>query len=323
MTNGPEGCEPGKGDRLAVVVASIDARATAVRSLSRFAEEVRGRGEVVLVDSSSDGTAGEVARDLPSVRLIRRPSGMLAPELWRVGLDATDAPFVAFSTAAMVPATGWLDAMLGRLKVSGAAAVGGPIEPAEGLATIDRAVYLLRYVNYLGPLPDTTEPEPPGDNSLYRRDRLKGLEEAIAQGFWETEIHRHLRGRGESLVMSAEGAVTFQGGSRLAPMLHQRFRHARHYGAMRASGFHTVGRLARAAMAPAVPVVLLKRSAATLRGRGRSFGAWLPALPGLSLLLGAWAAGEAFGLLAGPAKLGLVGRYGFAPGRKRAGEGGS
>ena len=54
----------------------------------------------------------------------------------------------------MIPARGWLDAMLARLEETGAAAVGGPIEPAEGLSATDRAVYLLRYVNYLRPLPE-------------------------------------------------------------------------------------------------------------------------------------------------------------------------
>ena len=62
-----------------------------------------------------------VGRVFANVRVIRRPVGRLAPELWRDGLNATDSPLVAFSTAAIVPAPGWLDAMLARLAETGAA----------------------------------------------------------------------------------------------------------------------------------------------------------------------------------------------------------
>jgi hypothetical protein len=60
-------------------------------------------------------------------------------------------------------------------------------------------------------------------------------------------------------------------------------------------------RLARAAAAPLVPAVLIRRIFATLAARGRPIGPWLPALPSLSLLLAAWSAGEAGGTWLGPA----------------------
>ncbi|MCA1686227.1 MAG: hypothetical protein LC745_09660, partial [Planctomycetia bacterium] len=302
-------------DRVVVVVAAIDARATVLASLSGFTAGVRGRGRVVLVDASKDGTAGEVARAFPEVRVIQRPVGSLAPELWRDGLRATIEPLVAFTTAAMVPAVGWLDAMLVRLDATGAAAVGGPIEPAGTLSPTDRAVYLLRYVNYLRPLDGPSDPEPPGDNSVYRRDRLRGLGHAIAEGFWEVEVHRHLRARGERLAMARGAVVAFHGGSRLVPTLAQRFRHARRYGAARSDGMTAPARLARAAVAPVVPALLLERIARALWCRGASFGPWVPAAPGLALLLAAWAAGEAKGTVAGtgrgPSRGGQVGHRGF------------
>src|SRR5436305_4069416 len=116
-------------ERVAVVVASIDARRTACASLARFLDEVGPRGEVVLVDASADGTADEAERAFPGLRVLRRPPGRLAPELWRDGLRATDAPLLAFSTAAMLARPGWLAALLDRLEATGAAGVGGAIEP--------------------------------------------------------------------------------------------------------------------------------------------------------------------------------------------------
>ena len=286
--------------RLAMVVAAVDARATALESVGRFLDEVRGEGDLVVVDASCDGTADMIEAGFPGVRVLRRRPGRLAPELWGDGLAATDAPLVAFSNAAMVPSQGWLRALRDRLDETDAAAVGGPIEPGEGLGPTDRAVYLLRYLNYWQPGAGGRPVEPPGDNALYRRERLSGMGDLLRTGFWESEVHARLRSRGERLV-SADGArVSFRGGARLAPMVGQRFRHGLRFGASRAGRMGATARTVRAVAAPAVPAVLLGRVARGLRAIDQAPGPWLAALPGLALLATAWAAGEARGTWTGP-----------------------
>lgn len=306
--------------RVGVVVAATDARSVAPGGLARFAEEVRGRGEVVVVDGS---VGGAVESGTPGLRVVRGRPGALAPELWRDGLRVTDAPRIAFSSAAMVPSAGWLDALLARLDGPGVAAVGGPIAPASGLGPTDRALYLLRYGNYMPPLDDRAVPGPAGDNALYRRERLAGLDHSIAGGFWEAEIHRVLRARGELLATAGAAVVTYHGGERLGDALARRFRHARRYGASRAGAMPAAERLARLAGAPAVPAVLARRAVAALGSRGVSVRPWLAAAPGFALLAAAWSAGEATGVLAGsgsggherPASRRAVGRRWAAEGQ--------
>lgn len=281
--------------RVAVVIAANDARDTARASLARFLEEAGGRGEVVLVDASRDGTADLAAHEFSGLRILREPTGTLAPELWKIGLRATDAPLVAFSTAAMVPSPGWLDALIARLDESGATAVGGPIVPARSLYLTDRAIYLLRYVAYLQPISRSSRPEPPGDNALYRRAALVDMDAILDRGFWEHEVHRVLRARGEVLAMANSAVVVFHGGLRMKSALGQRLRHATIHGTARGGRMGVTERLLRTAAAPLVPAVLLHRIARGLRERGEDLGPWLPALPRLSLLLAAWAFGEARG----------------------------
>ena len=280
--------------RVAVVVAATDARSIADDGLRRFAAEVRGRGSVVVVVADAS-EAHSAALDHPGIRVLRGRPGALAPELWRDGLRATDEPLVAFSTASMSPAHGWLDALLARLDESGAAVVGGPIVPGRNLSFTDRAVYLLRYVNYLSPL-SRAATGLPGDNALYRRDRLDGLEALIDEGFWEAEIHRALRARGEPLALAAGATLCFQGGSSLRSTIRQRFRHARIYGASRASRMTLPERLARSIAAPLVPAVLGWRIARALRAGGESVGPWVASAPQLAGLSAAWTAGEVVGL---------------------------
>ncbi|MFO0910622.1 MAG: glycosyltransferase family 2 protein [Isosphaeraceae bacterium] len=132
---------------ICVIVAAVDAAMTAVASVQRFADEVGSRGEVLVVDGSTDGTGSLIeARALPRVRVLRRPSGRLVPELWRDGLRAA-GPLVALSTAQMLPSPGWLDGL--RPSSTPAARSVSVVDRAlAGLSPLDQAVYLLRYVHY-------------------------------------------------------------------------------------------------------------------------------------------------------------------------------
>jgi len=284
--------------KLAVILASIDAAGTFLGNLQRWCHELDGHGEVLVVDSSRDGTADEITARFPRVRVFRREPGRLVPELWRDGLEATDAPLVAFSTTRMAPASGWRLAMLETLEATGAAVVGGPIKPSDSYDRdhVSMAIYLLRYINYLPPLIDPERIEPPGDNAVYVRDRLDGLEALWEEGFWEVEIHRALRTRGERVVMASRPAVVHSGEGRFLPLLRQRHAHAHHYGASRARRFGTADRLARIATSPLVPAVLLGRIVAALSARGQSLRPWMPALPYVLPLLAAWSLGEARGM---------------------------
>jgi hypothetical protein len=281
---------------MAVVLASIDAPRSWRGSIEGWLRELDGHGEVVVVDASGDATAHEIAARYPQVRVLRGAPCRLAPELWRDGLAATDQPLVALSTTQMVPEAGWRPAMLRRLEATSAAVAGGPIKPSERNNVIHRAIYLLRYVNYLPPLPAAGAIEPPGENAVYLRERLTGLESLWAKGFWEVEVHGALRARGERTVMTGEPAVTYHGERRLFRVVQERYRHACCYGASRSRRFGPAHRLMRVATAPLVPAVLLVRIAHTLRARSAPLVPWLPELPFLLLLLAAWSLGEARGM---------------------------
>lgn len=280
---------------LAIIVALTGPAGPGLaENLARFAEEAGPRGEVVVVASGSTGIIPK-----GGARVIGRPVGRLAPELWRDGLLETDSTLVAFTTARMRPRPGWLAALRDRIEATGAAGVGGPIAPGAGLSGVDRAVALLRYANYFPPLPNQSAIEPPGDNALYRRDRLMRVRSSWRDGFWETEVHRALRDQGESLAMAEGAVVAFLGGDGLRAMIGQRFRHARRYAIGRSSGLGPAARSIRVATSPLVPPLLGWRIARTLRERDIDLRPWLAAGPAWLALATIWAIGEALGTWAG------------------------
>ena len=282
---------------VSVVIASVGPSRALEASVRGFAAEVGDCGEVVLATASRDGSAGRLARLSPVVRLLECRPGSLAPELWRDGLEYSDSELVAFSTGQMAPRRGWLAAMRSALEEGLAAGAGGPIAPGKDLSPADRALYLLRYANYLPPVPESPGFDPPGDNALYRRDRLVGLESSWQDGFWEIEVHRQMRARGDRLVSASDGVVDFLGGGSFAEALAHRLAHARRFGAGRSKGLGMPARIAIAAKAPAVPPLLLARIVANFRERNEPLARWLPALPHLAVLLATWAGGEAAGSL--------------------------
>lgn len=284
---------------ISVVLASIDASRTIARSVQGFLDEVGDRGDIVVVDASRDDSARVAASISDRVRIVRAPVGRLAPELWRDGLTQTSSRLVAFSTAQMVPRSGWLDAMLAALDTTKAAGVGGPIAPGPCLSKTDRGLFLLRYASYLPPLTESPTFDPPGDNAIYRRDALKNLKSTWAEGFWEVEIHRALRACGERLVSSNQAAVEYLGGAKLGSSLAHRVAHARRFGAGRAVNQSWSARMARVVGAPVIPAVLMGRIARRLRERNEPLRPWLPAVPHLALIVGAWSMGEAAGSLWG------------------------
>ena len=107
-----------------IVLASIDSSATIERSLRGFADELAGRGRIIVVDASRNRIA---ATCLGDVQVLNRPSGTLAPVLWRDGLRESTTEFVAFSTAQMVPRRGWFSELMRTIQWSGSAGVGGPM----------------------------------------------------------------------------------------------------------------------------------------------------------------------------------------------------
>jgi hypothetical protein len=290
----------GATDESVAIIVAMTERATTdfpVR-LARFSEEAGPNGEVFVIDSSGALSAEWVASKFPNVRVLYRPVGQLTPQLWRDGLVKTEATYVAFSTAQMLICQGWRVALIERLLEKDAVCVGGPIVPSRWLSGVDSAVALLRYSRYFPPLPSKKELEPPGDNSLYRRDRLKEVERLWIDGFWEVEVNKALRKRGGMLVMTAKGIATFVGGSRLATITGQRLRHARRYGAFRSKSSNAFQQVFRVLTSPLVPPLLCFRVFGRLVSRRMSVFRWIPAVPSLIVMACAWAAGEAIGTCA-------------------------
>ena len=284
---------------ISVVVACVRPRRTLGRWLDAVAPQARGRGVELLVAVAGDDKIVRSLQEAHRFVLVTGNADALVPALWGLAMARARGTVIVVTISACIPSADWLDTIVASHAESDYPGIGGIIELGLPSSVVDRAIHLVRYTPYLPPLAPAIVPEIAGDNGTYKRAALSGWLPAIERdGFWEADIHRILRGRGERLWLDPRIRVTFSGSHSILEFSRQRYLHGRMFGRARARS-HTPGaRAMRALLAPLVPPFMLARVLAALGAKHRLDASALLAAPLAAWFFVCWAAGEAAGLLA-------------------------
>jgi hypothetical protein len=282
---------------LSVIVAAVNPRRTMSRWLAAITPQTVDRDvEVIIVAREADAAAIQPGPAAPFARVLAVPGEPLVPVLWGTAMPAARAPVLAVTITACEPAPDWVESILVAHRATHAG-IGGTIDIAANPGLVDRAVHLVRYTPYLPPQTAGPVPEIAGDNGSYKRAALEQWLPATARdGFWESEFHRHLHARGESLCLDPAIRVTHAGSYSAAEFSRQRFRHGRLFGRARGHGRPRAARWLRTLTAPVIPPAMLLRALRSVAARGRLDARTLAAVPLALWFLICWAAGEAAGL---------------------------
>lgn len=271
-------------------------------SLSVVAAAREGEGDIhalleVLTGQLADDVQvlvvdGGGAADYPDwVQRVSMP-GASTPELWTAGLERAEAPYAALTTAALRPRDSWV-AEARRAAATGAAVIGGAVEPAERPGLVGWSILFCRYAPHLLPVPEGTDP--PGDNAVYRLDALRRHHQVWSGGFAEPFVHAALRLDGERLLTRSALVVEQGRGVSAGHFLRARFEHGRAFARTR-SATHGRARLGvEIVSAPLVPAVMALRAARQVTRRRRLRRQFAAALPLVLCFFLAWAAGETLG----------------------------
>jgi hypothetical protein len=221
----------------------------------------------------------------------------LIPHLWRDGMLAARAPWVATTTAHCVPAADWVARLETHLG-DAAAAIGGVIANDARASAMDWAIYLLRYTAYAAPQAMREVTDVAADNALYRRGRVVEQADLLAEGFWEPGFHARWRAKGHVLRLDPALCVTHRNRYSASAFLRQRVAHGRQFGSARAAQWPRVRRLAMLLASPLLPVAFLGKIVRTARRHPVCSRHVAPALGWLVLFAAAWGIGEAMGYCA-------------------------
>lgn len=289
---------------LSVVIASHAAAAvlpdclTALRSQHGF-----GRTEVIVADSSADGTADLVRRRFPEVRVLSFSERRTVPELRGAGIAAARGRIVALLDPYCIVGERWLSEVIALHARRPEPAVGGPVDLATGLkrGIAGWAAFFSEYAAFMPPVREGPTADLAGGNIAYKRDALCDAAELAREGFWKAFVNARLRTEGglwitPSLLVGLKKPVPFW------EFLRSRYHHGRCFGAMRAARGTTSERCWRVLTAPFLPLLALWREARTVWPKQRCRGEFLASVPLLLILQSVWAWGEVWGYLRGPGR---------------------
>jgi glycosyltransferase involved in cell wall biosynthesis len=136
----------GTAVRLSVVVPSYNARRTIERCLSALErQEGREHIEVIVVDSSADGSADLVARAFPRVRLLRREERCFPGDARNLGVANARADILAFTDADCVVEPTWAKRVLDAHDRFEAPVIGGAVENGNPESAVGWAYYFAEF----------------------------------------------------------------------------------------------------------------------------------------------------------------------------------
>ena len=291
---------------LSVVIASINGRPYLDACLDALGrQQGRVSAEVIVADRVGGEVKDFVAGEHPEVSLLSFAETKSVPELRAAGIGVSKGRIVAITEDHCIPPSDWFRSIADAHRDCEYAAIGGAVDNAATQRAVDWAVFFCEYSNFISPVEDGVVHDLPGPNVSYKRSALEEMKELLRDGYWETFLHWRLEERGHVLWSDHRIRVLHKKHYRFFEFFAERYHYGRAFAGTRNELTSRSRRLVHLLGAPALPAILTVRIARRVLRRKRHLGAYLRALPLISVFMIAWAAGEWVGYALGPGKSSL------------------
>lgn len=139
-----------------------------------LAQDVGEPYEIVVVESSGDGTAERLRARFPTVRVIAPPRRTLPAEAQNIGVAAARGELIAITNHDCLVPPDWLRGMLARHAAGDYAAVGGAVVNGTPASLVGSAAYWSEFNEFTTGRPAGEVPGVPQCNVCFRRTALVG-----------------------------------------------------------------------------------------------------------------------------------------------------
>lgn len=296
---------PSRGDRLSVVIASHNAAHAIAACLQALEAQVPPViHEIIVADSSTDGTDAILRNRFPRVTLLHFAEPLTLPQLRGRGIAIARGDIIALLDPYSVADPHWADSVLKEHWKTPHPVIGGTVDlyDAEYQDIWTWAVYINEYGMFMPPMTETDIDILPGSNLSYKRIALFDGSEPRYTEFWKTFVNWSAESAGSPLRLAPSISVRLRKPIPFFDFLYTRFHHGRCFAAMRASSASLAERWARAATSPLLPGLFLWRWGRRYWPKQRYRTKFAITLPLQCLLFGTWAVGECVGYLRGGGK---------------------
>jgi glycosyltransferase involved in cell wall biosynthesis len=284
-----------------VVVASFRPGSLIDRCLTALlAQQDISPPEIVVVDSSTDGTAERLQRTFPTIEVVALARQTPQSVARNIGIARTQAPFIALTDQDCLVPPDWLARLLARHQEGAYAAVGGAIGNGTPESAVGTASYLIEFNEFL-PTGDVRFVEMvPHCNVCFRREVFSkiGPFVAVPPGAEDLVFNFLLCQQGQHILFDPNIVVKHMNRTTFSAFLqHQRLLGLGSGVARKTVAITGTVLLRHPRLAYALPLVRLLRTTGRLLSTNRSaFLQYLKVLPILLPGYIAWTAGFLTGL---------------------------
>ncbi len=251
--------------------------------------------EIIVVDSSADGTSEQIQKEFPSITVVPLHRQTHQSVARSIGIRHATARFIAITDQDCVPASDWLQRLVSLHNEVHYGAVGGSILNGTPRSIVGTASYLIEFNEYLPVGASRLVRMIPHCNICFRREIFEtvGTLRPVPPGAEDLVFNFLLVQKGEKILFDPQITVTHQNRTNLLSF----FRHQHLLGHGSAAARRAVqmpGRffIENPACCVALPSLRLARTAARLcHTRFWSFLQYLLLLPILLPGYVVWAAG--------------------------------
>jgi len=167
---------------ISVIVPSYNSSACIRQCLqSLLSQECKFPFEIILVDSSDDGTDQIVKDEFPSVRVLHLSERKFVGIARNIGVDHAKGDIILFLDTDCVAPSNWIDGMYRAFERTGADGVGGALKNGTPLSITGTASYYLEFFRFFPKRDSTNDIDPErtlfliGANCGFRKEVFQTL----------------------------------------------------------------------------------------------------------------------------------------------------
>jgi len=288
---------------LSVVIACHNAASVIVECLRALQEQRQSTvREIVVSDSSTDGTDQLVREGFPEATLLHFAERLTLPQLRARGIAVARGEVIAILDPYAIVDPHWSEAVVREHQSRANPIIGGTVDldAADRQDLLTWASYINEYGMFMSPMPEGEIEILAGSNITYKRAALYANGTFTQESFWKTFVNDSLQSAGQALWLAPQVKVSLRKPIPFQDFLRTRFDHGRCYAGMRRARGTPLESWFRAISAPLLPPLLTWRWGKRYWSKQRYREKYIYTLPFQLLLFGNWALGEMIGYLRGP-----------------------
>lgn len=285
--------------RISVIVVAICSIPQLERSLSALqGQQDAGTVEIVVAADSRLGSLDGLRHDFPSIRFLSEPGHDTPIELTSMALKRARGALIVLTEDSCVASHDWLSELTSSPHEP-RAATGGVVEAAPGIPAHMWAFCYVDFFRYMRPALEGPSPTLSVCNVAYSKAHLDAVRHLWERGFHETEVNSALQDRFGPLWLRPTAEVRVRRDVTFRDAVYERYRFGRLFGATRIANSPLSRRLYFAALAPALPLLLMTRMTAKAVKDRVLLRHYVQALPSIVTMVAAWSWGEWLGYVTG------------------------